>query len=162
MRRGPLALLLALSASCSAGGAGERSVVEVLDGDTIVVDGGEHVRLLGIDSPERFTDPECWGDDSFNWLSGRLAGKKVRLVGDVVHLDDFGRTLAWVYLGDELIEATSLAEGQSCVLIIPPNGSGKASYLQTIESGARAQGKGLWSACGGCNTPAFAPGGAAP
>jgi hypothetical protein len=29
-----------------------RSVTRVVDGDTLVLDGGEHVRLIGVDTPE--------------------------------------------------------------------------------------------------------------
>ena len=36
-------------------------VERVSDGDTIVVDGGTRVRLVQIDTPEVFGEPECYG-----------------------------------------------------------------------------------------------------
>lgn len=38
---------------------GNYQVTQVLDGDTIVVSSGEHIRYWGIDAPEKF---ERWGE----------------------------------------------------------------------------------------------------
>ncbi|MBF0494313.1 MAG: hypothetical protein HQL28_04195, partial [Candidatus Omnitrophica bacterium] len=45
---------------------------EVIDGDTVVLDGGTHVRYLGMNTPERMVrfgkkwvyDPEWYGDEA--------------------------------------------------------------------------------------------------
>ncbi len=138
-------------------GAGGKKVQLVLDGDTFQLEGGERVRLLGLDAPERSAPEECYGDESFNYLSERIAGRKVRLEYDLVREDSFGRTLAWVYLGDEFMNGTLLAEGTACVLVIPPNGETKRTYLQALEDGARAAKRGLWRDCGGCDLREAAP-----
>ena len=44
-----LLLLLAIAASAQ---SGQRTVERVIDGDTLVLDGGEVVRLVGLDAPE--------------------------------------------------------------------------------------------------------------
>ena len=48
--------LVALGASAQEGfdpgDVDTRQVVRVIDGDTIVLDGGERVRLIGVDTPE--------------------------------------------------------------------------------------------------------------
>lgn len=153
-----IALLLATPA-CTGGGTGAsgRAVQQVVDGDTFDLEGGERIRMLGIDTPERGTNAECWGDEAFNYLSSKIAGRTVELEYDVVREDDFGRTLAYVRVGDELVNATMLSEGQACLLIIPPNGAEYETYFASLEDEARITGRGLWAACGGCDTPGFGP-----
>ncbi len=151
MRIGPaIALFLALPACAGGGGGGGRAVEQVIDGDTFDLVGGERIRMLG-------TNAECWGDDAFNFLSARIGGETVDLEYDLVREDDFGRTLAYVRVDDELVNATMLSEGQACLLIIPPNGQEYAAYFAALEDEARTAGRGLWAACGGCDTPGFVP-----
>lgn len=152
-----MVLFLATPACSGGGGGGGRVVEQVVDGDTFDLEGGERIRMLGIDTPERGTNAECWGDEAFNYLSAKLGGKTVTLEYDVVREDTFGRTLAYVRLGDELVNATMLSEGQACLLIIPPNGAEYDTYFEQLENEARTAGRGLWAACGGCDTPGFGP-----
>ena len=80
------------------------TVVQVIDGDTVVarVDGrDEHVRLIGIDTPET-VDPKrpvmCFGPEASAETHQLLpAGTPVRLVHDVEARDAYGRLLAYVY-----------------------------------------------------------------
>jgi micrococcal nuclease len=92
----------------------ERVVVpRVVDGDTIelVLDGREiHVRLIGIDTPETVApgEPvECYGPQASAYTKRRLEGRTVGLEFDVEREDQYGRTLAYVWLGDELFNETS-------------------------------------------------------
>lgn len=158
MRTGvAIALLLATPACTGGGGGSGRTVVEVIDGDTFDLEGGERIRMLGIDTPERGTNAECWGDEAFNFLSAKIGGQIVTLEYDLVRVDDFGRTLAYVRVGDELVNATMLSEGQACLFIFPPNGQEYEAYFAALENEARTAGRGLWATCGGCDTPGFAP-----
>jgi len=145
-------LLLALSVSCSKKSDGLRSVEvqAVLDGDTFDAVGGERIRLLGIDTPEKAD--ECYGQEAFTILRDRLVDRTVQLELDVQIEDGFGRTLAYVYIDGELVNGEMLVQGAACVLIIPPNGR-YANYFATLEDSARAAGTGLWTPCGGCDTP---------
>ena len=147
---------LLLTAGCNGeDGGGKRlyAVEAVIDGDTIDLDDGRRIRLLGIDAPERGTNAECWGDEALNHLSSLIGSTKVSLEYDVEREDDYGRTLAWVHAGDVFVNAKMVEDGAACVLIIPPNGAEFESYLETLESGAQAANRGLWGACGGCDTP---------
>ncbi len=80
-----------------------RTCVIVIDGDTIVLDGNEIVRLIGIDTPET-KDPrkpvQYYGREAYEFTKGLVEGKKVRLVYDLNEKDKYGRTLAYVYLKD--------------------------------------------------------------
>ena len=149
------------SAGCTGekGSAPKRyAVTSVIDGDTIDIDDGRRIRLLGIDTPERFTDPECYGDEAFNHLAQLLGDSKVELEYDIEREDSFGRTLAWVRTSELFVNAQMVDDGFACVLIIPPNGAEYEAFLESLESGAQSANRGLWGACGNCDVPALQAG----
>jgi micrococcal nuclease len=78
-----------------------RTVERIVDGDTIVLDGGEKVRLIGVDTPET-VDPrksvEYFGKEASEFTKRSAEGKRVRLEYDWQRTDKYGRTLAYVYL----------------------------------------------------------------
>ena len=80
-----------------------RTCVIVIDGDTIILDGNEIVRLIGIDTPET-KDPrkplQYYGREAYEFTKRLVEGKKVRLAYDLNKEDKYGRTLAYVYLED--------------------------------------------------------------
>src|SRR4051812_28594636 len=83
---------------------GRATVVRVIDGDTIVVKVGdteEHVRLIGIDTPETHkpgTPVECYGPEASAHLTELLPpGTTVRLERDRDTRDVYRRLLAYVY-----------------------------------------------------------------
>jgi micrococcal nuclease len=128
-------------------------VVDVLDGDTIVVRrrGGsdETVRLLGVDTPETHhpTRPvQCYGPEASAYTASRLFGQVVRLEDDVERHDVYGRRLAYVYLDGENFEEELLREGYARLLVIEPNHAHGRDLLDE-ELDARARGVGLWGAC---------------
>src|SRR4030065_366152 len=67
-------------------------VTKVIDGDTIVIEGGYHVRYIGIDAPE---------SGEFYYLEAKqanedlVAGKKIRLESDISDKDSYGRLLRY-------------------------------------------------------------------
>ncbi|MEA2687011.1 MAG: micrococcal nuclease [Actinomycetota bacterium] len=131
----------------------DTTVDRVIDGDTIVVAGGYHIRLIGIDTPET-KDPrrpvQCFGQEASAFLTDLLPrGTGVRLVGDVEDLDIYDRTLAYAYrLPDGLfVNADLVRQGYARTLTIPPNVAHADEFLALVEQ-AREAGRGLWSACG--------------
>src|SRR5215213_4702317 len=91
-------------------GLGKESrarVLRVIDGDTIEVDLGgreEHVRYIGIDTPESAIpgEPvECFGKEAAAANEDLVDGETVRLVFDAERRDRYGRLLAYVY-ADEI------------------------------------------------------------
>ncbi len=164
--------LLVLAAACSRGkatstshrpaSAGSARVVRVIDGDTIVVELGgcqEHVRLLGIDTPESVkpgTPPECFSHQASNATKAILApGTAVRLTRDVEARDAYGRLLAYVYLdrGNRFVNLILVERGDAGLLTYPPNTT-HAPELSAAQAQARAGGRGLWSSCGAVHHPA--------
>ena len=80
-----------------------RTVTRVVDGDTIILNGRERVRLIGVDTPET-VDPrrpvQYFGKEASGFTKRMVEGKKVRLEYDQTGKDRYGRTLAYVYLED--------------------------------------------------------------
>jgi micrococcal nuclease len=130
----------------------EYRVVQVFDGDTIVVERGAHrdtIRLLGVDTPETHhpTKPvQCYGPEASAYTTSRLEGQLVRLEDDVERHDIYGRRLAYVYLDGENFEEELLRKGFARLLVIEPNHAHARTFLDD-ELDARRHRRGLWHAC---------------
>jgi micrococcal nuclease len=161
-RTAPLALLIAVLVVVlvhgHGGGAadafGEGQVVRVVDGDTIRVrlgDRTERVRYIGVDTPESVkpgTPVQCYAKRAAAANASLVAGRRVRLVGDVEHRDRYGRLLAYVYReGDgAFVNALLVRDGYARTLTIAPNVAHAAEFARLARA-ARVAGRGLWSAC---------------
>jgi len=78
-------------------------VARVIDGDTFVLSDSQHVRMLGVDTPElaHLNYPAEAYSDSTKILTGQLIdGKIIKLSFDGKSFDIFGRLLAYVWLTD--------------------------------------------------------------
>ena len=164
MRVGLLTMTLLVGGACSspdlpADGLG--TIVEVVDGDTVVVDLAGHretVRLLGIDTPETVhpdRSVECFGPQASARLRLLLVpGRGVLVTRDVEPRDRYDRLLAYLErLSDGLQVNMALVErGYAATLHIDPNDALRQE-LAAAESRARAAGLGLWAACGGPHEP---------
>ena len=139
------------------GAGGPRSdatVTQVVDGDTIHVDldgRDTTIRIIGIDTPEKdgpHTDEECFGQEATRYTEQALAGRDVELEFDVDRTDRYDRTLAYVWVGNELFDERILEDGYAVLLTVPPN----VRYVDRLTQAQRAgreAGAGLWGACPG-------------
>ena len=124
-------------------------VSRVIDGDTIVVDTVGTVRLIGVDTPET-VDPDepvgCFGPEASSFTRSVATGRMVRLEFDTDRVDRFGRTLAYVYLPDDVfLNATLVQQGYGYAYTFFP-----FRYLEQfrgLEREARDARRGLWAAC---------------
>ena len=129
-----------------------RTVVRVGDGDTIIVDPDERVRLIGVDAPESVTpnrSVECLGAESSRFLAELLPkGTEVRVALDVERHDRYGRTLAYVWVASTglFVNAELVRRGFAQPLTIPPN-IAHADELAELAGDARRANRGL---CGSC------------
>lgn len=126
------------------------AIVEyVHDGDTLFLEDGRKVRLLGINTPEIGVDGECYGDEATAALRALLPpGSPVLVMADVEPLDQYGRSLLFVYTADAHLNVNLelLAEGAATVEMYEPNVLLRDELL-AAERSARDAGLGLWSAC---------------
>ncbi len=118
----PAALALVLLAGCTLVGADSgpgtdqrvtstRAIVEhVVDGDTAVVKGGVHVRLIGYDTPER---DECGYDEATDLLRAAAEGREAELVNpaSVQDEDTYGRLLRYVTVNGQDMGELMLRSG---------------------------------------------------
>ncbi|HTY43907.1 MAG TPA: thermonuclease family protein [Patescibacteria group bacterium] len=91
------------------------NVVRVIDGDTIVVENNTHIRLLGINTPEK---GEFYHDEAMNFLAGLVSNKSVKLEYGKDKTDLYGRTLAYVFLGSDNINLEQVRNGFANVYIL--------------------------------------------
>ena len=73
-----------------------------MDGDTIIIEEGQKVCYIGIDTPESVhpSKPvECFGKEASNKNKELVEGKRVRLETDVSDTDRYGRLLRYVWVG---------------------------------------------------------------
>jgi micrococcal nuclease len=132
--------------------AASVTVTRVVDGDTVEVelDGEtEDVRYIGVDTPETVkpgVPVDCFGPQASSFNHRLVEGRPVRLVFGAERRDQYGRLLAYVYLGDRFVNAVLLQRGLARTLTIPPNDR-FAERFERLETGAARAGRGLWGAC---------------
>lgn len=115
-------------------------VVKVIDGDTIELEDGRTVRLLGIDTPE-VGQP---GADSASIVTSELVlGKKVRLEYGHERFDRYGRTLAYVYVDRRMLNREILVAGWANCYFFAKNLNHGRELVQALDS-AMLRHRGLW------------------
>jgi micrococcal nuclease len=137
-----LCLLLILPSACKLPfqSLNVVKVVQVIDGDTIVIEGGYHVRYIGVDSPET---NEFYYSEATQMNTDLVAGKEVRLETDVSDRDKYGRLLRYVYAGDVFVNAEMVRQGCAWATAYPPDVKYQV-YLEAMESEARQLKRGFW------------------
>ena len=140
------------ASGASATGAYDATVTvsRVVDGDTIevspAVDGNGEVRLIGMDTPET-KDPseevEPLGPEASAFATDSLMGQSVGLEFDVEREDQYGRLLAYVYLGGEMFNEALVEEGYAQAYPYEPNTRYEGRFAAAQEE-ARAAGIGIW------------------
>ncbi len=118
-------------------------VIRVIDGDTIIIEGGYRVRYIGIDAPEIYPDLEAFGSEAWQANRRLVEGKEVRLERDVSETDKYGRLLRYVWVDDILVEAELVRQGLARAKAYPPD-TKYQEYLEQMQAEARETGRGMW------------------
>lgn len=131
---------------------GEKGrVVYINDGDSLVLNTGQSVRLVGIEAPAknaREDDPEPFARESARILEDLVMGRTVRLHYAGMTRDRYGRALAHVTTEDGTgpyywINLEMVRRGAARVRLYPDT-SGGGEKLLAAEQAARETGDGLW------------------
>lgn len=141
---------LATEQSCPSDRYDESVVVNyVHDGDTVKLDDGRNIRLIGINAPEVARDgqkAEDYAVAARDFLSKLLLqhNNQARLVHGSEKTDHYQRTLAHLFLPDGMnVQAQLLASGLVSAITIPPNSRFSSCYQQA-EKQAVCANKALW------------------
>ncbi len=125
-------------------------VIRAIDGDTLLISmsGIETtVRLIGIDAPESVHPDEkkntAEGRQVSQWLKQYIEGKRVTLEYDQELNDQYGRTLAYVFVDNVMLEDVLLTMGMARTLTMEPN-IRYQHHFEMAEKDARDSGSGFW------------------
>ena len=125
----------------------EVNVRWVIDGDTIILKDGRHVRYIGINTPEiehEHKQAEPYGYQAKKYNEKLVFSKTVCLEFDKERHDHFGRLLAYVFLPDgTFINQAMIAQGYAYLLPQKPNIK-YAKILLQAQRDAMSGKKGLW------------------
>jgi micrococcal nuclease len=115
----------------------------VIDGDTIVLSNGNHVRYIGIDCPE-MDNEEPFAREATQANRDMVAGKIVRLEKDTSETDRYGRLLRYVYIGNKFVNLELVRLGLAEAKDYPPDTKYKI-FLDTAEAEAKLARRGIWT-----------------
>lgn len=132
----------------------------VVDGDTVEIEGGERVRLLGIDTPEnkrlrknkdgtrRLQPAQPFYIEAKHFLRNLVTKKQVKIIVGEPSVGYYGRTLAYLYVpdgdaSDIDVQQELIRRGYAMVTAYPPNVQHLSVYGKT-EAEACRTGRGIW------------------
>lgn len=126
---------------------GPYRTTRVIDGDTLVLDNGEVVRLIGIDAPET-NHPEIpaqrFGEEATEFLRQFAEGFECTLEYEPDNIrDQYGRLLAYVFVGERLANAEIISQGYAYTYTRFP--FRRQVEFIALESEARKRQYGLWN-----------------
>ena len=119
-------------------------VTQVIDGDTIIIEGGYRVRYISIDTPEIRPRLEAYGIEAWQANRQLVEGKEVRLERDVSETDKYDRLLRYVYVDDIFVNAELVRQGLARAKAYPPDIKYQ-DYLEQMETEAKLAGRGIWA-----------------
>jgi micrococcal nuclease len=130
----------------------QYTVKHVVDGDTIELSNGDMVRYIGIDTPEMrerkgsewVYNPMPYAEEAKEFNKTLVEGKSVKLEYDVQKKDKYHRLLAYVYIGDKMVNTEMVKQGFAMIYTYPPNVRHTQGFIEAQKE-ARDNKRGLWS-----------------
>lgn len=114
----------------------EVKITRAIDGDTLELEGGERVRLLGINTPEK---KEFYGNEASNFTK-QLENKTVYL--ETAEKDKYGRNLGYIFLDNKLFNEEIIKNGYAHFYSYADDKY--TSQLKKAETSARKNELGIW------------------
>lgn len=111
-------------------------VIRVIDGDTIEIEGGEKIRLLGINTPEK---KEFYANEAINFTK-KLENKIIEV--EITEKDKYGRSLGYVFFNGKLFNEEILENGFAHVYTYDRDKY--SEKLESAEAIARKNEIGIW------------------
>ncbi len=92
----------------------ESKVKRVIDGDTLELEEGQIVRLVGVNAPN---NGEPFEEEATEYTKKLIEGKKVKLEYDEYKSDRFGRILAYIIIDNKNLSIELVKKGLAKVVI---------------------------------------------
>lgn len=127
---------------------GDYRLRRVVDGDTLVLANGKRIRLIGVDTPElaRYGRPEePLAKQAADFTRRFLAKKSLRLTFDKERFDRHGRVLAYVWVGEALLNEALVEAGLARVARQYAFSASIKRRLIAAEERAKKARRGLWA-----------------
>ena len=137
-----ISILLIFTACTSSELDGPFKVMRVIDGDTILINTNEKIRLSGINTPEK---DECHFQESKSRLEELILNKEIFLEKDYSDKGRYGRLLRYVHIENREINSLMVLEGQARVYDKYAYDTKKYSKLKKLEIIAKKSKKGVWA-----------------
>lgn len=116
----------------------------VSDGDSVVLAGGQKLRLISVNTPE-LHNKQVLAIEARQVLQGLLVGQDLYLKPGIQKKDKYGRLLAELYLSDgRNVSAQMLGLDWGFLVAIPPNVD-NVSCMKAARDKAKAQRLGVWA-----------------
>jgi len=110
----------------------EKIITKIIDGDTVIVEGGETIRLLGIDCDEK--GKKCY-TPAKKYIEEQFLGKTAVLKSGKDDKDIYGRSLRYIFVDGESVNLKMVAEGL-CVARLENDKSTYSEEIRAAESDA--------------------------
>lgn len=130
---------------------GIHAVDRVVDGDTLLLAGGQRIRLIGVDTPETVKPDhpiEPWGPEAAEFTRQFVAARPVRLSFDRERLDRFDRYLAYAWVDERLLNEELLRAGLARWEPGYHYSQAMKTRFRRAQQEAQNARRGLWSAGG--------------
>lgn len=121
-------------------------IIRVIDGDTIVSENGQKIRLVGIDTPELNQEGagKCLADIATSKMKELVEGKTVKIEKDISDIDKYGRLLRYVWVDNQFVNQIMIQGGYAKVYTVNPDIKYRDIFLD-YQSFAKEQQLGQWN-----------------
>jgi micrococcal nuclease len=146
-----LLIIFFFLSACNSADYSQIKVKKVIDGDTIILSTGEHLRYIGIDTPESrikkgiqfIYDPQPFAREATQFNKNLVEAKNVRIEFDIDKKDRYGRLLGYCFVDGKFVNKELLEKGYAVLYTYPPN----VKYVEVLakaQKKARQNNRGMW------------------
>jgi endonuclease YncB( thermonuclease family) len=122
----------------------EARVKDIISGDTILLEGGQKLKYIGIAFPEHLKENKRLHEEAKAYQRKMLKGRTVHILFDQARNDEKGRLLGFVFLGTNIfVNADLVMAGYAKVRTVPPNLEYRDLFSR-LENFAKQNRLGIW------------------
>ena len=115
-------------------------IVEIVDGDTVILSSGERLRLANIDAPEQ---EEPYYEEAKQFLAELALGKTARLEFPARRRDKYGRLLAYMFIDSVMAGEALLERGLGYLLLFKQSDYDRPQIQRLLKAQRRAMAAGV-------------------